>query len=324
MRDDRSTDRTYSGSEAAGSPARGPLRGRVCVVTGANRGIGKATATGLARLGATVIMLARDARLGAAARDDVQRDSQNPLVSLVTADLASLDSVRAAAAEISSRHPAVHVLVNNAGVNLARRAVSADGVEMTLAVNHLGPFVLTSELLPALRRGAAAGGARVVTVTSEFERFGRIAFGNLQGQRRYVGLLAYTQSKLANVLFTYELAARLAGTGVTANCVYPGLVATDLMRDRLWWSPRWLRALWGRVLLTPEEGARPSIHAASSPELQEVTGQCFDRRGRRVRTSRRSYGLAERERLWRASEELAAAGADERSRIERRLGSGAG
>jgi NAD(P)-dependent dehydrogenase (short-subunit alcohol dehydrogenase family) len=320
MSDDRSNEETtYSGGAPAGSPTgdspRELLRGRVCVVTGANRGIGKATAAGLARLGATVAMLVRDRCRGAEACDHVKRASANPLVSVVVADLASLDSVRAAAAEIVSRHPAVHVLVNNAGVNLARRALSADGIEATLAVNHLAPFVLTHELLPALRRGAAAVGARVVTVTSEFERFGRIAFGNLQGERRYVGLLAYTQSKLANVLFTYELARRLAGTGVTANCVFPGLVATDLMRDRLWWSPRWLRAIWGRVLLTPEEGARASVHAASNPELRDVTGQCFDRRGRPVRTSRRSRDAAVGEQLWRVSEELAGSRAAERARI---------
>ena len=276
----------------------------MCVVTGANRGLGRATAAGLARLGGTVVLLARDARLLDAARDEIRRESGTPLVERVVADLASLASIRRAAAGIAARHPAVHVLVNNAGVNPSRRAVSADGIELTLAVNHLAPFLLTNLLLPALRRGAAEGGARVVTVTSVFERFGRIAFGDLEGTRRWVGLLAYTQSKLANVLFTHELAARLAGTGVTANCVSPGLVATDLMRDHAWWTPRGLRALWGKVLLTPEEGARAAVHAAAAPELAGVTGACLDRRGRRVRTSRRSHDAAARERLWRASEEL--------------------
>ena len=299
-------------ASAADSPAGGApnaaLRGRVCLVTGANRGIGRATAAALARLGATVVMLARDARLAAAAREAVARESGNERVSVVPADLASFSSIRAAAGEVAARFEAVHVLVNNAGVNLARRQVSANGVELTLAVNHLAPFLLTHELLPLLRRGAADGGARVVTVTSEFERFGRVAFGNLQGERRYVGLLAYTQSKLANVLFTYELAARLAGTGVTANCVYPGLVATDLMRDRLLFRAPWLRALWGRVLLSPEAGAQASVYAASTPEVRGVTGRCFDRRGREVRTSRRSYEAAARERLWRVSEELTGVG----------------
>ena len=310
------SESSYDGGGAAASAADSPaggapnaaLRGRVCLVTGANRGIGRATAAALARLGATVVMLARDARLAAAAREAVARESGNERVSVVPADLASFSSIRAAAGEVAARFEAVHVLVNNAGVNLARRQVSADGVELTLAVNHLAPFLLTHELLPLLRRGAADGGARVVTVTSEFERFGRVAFGNLQGERRYVGLLAYTQSKLANVLFTYELAARLAGTGVTANCVYPGLVATDLMRDRLLFRAPWLRALRGRVLLSPEAGAKASVYAASAPEVRGVTGRCFDRRGREVRTSRRSYEAAARERLWRVSEELTGVG----------------
>ena len=310
------SESSYDGGGAAASAADSPaggapnaaLRGRVCLVTGANRGIGRATAAALARLGATVVMLARDARLAAAAREAAARESGNERVSVVPADLASFSSIRAAAGEVAARFEAVHVLVNNAGVNLARRQVSANGVELTLAVNHLAPFLLTHELLPLLRRGAADGGARVVTVTSEFERFGRVAFGNLQGERRYVGLLAYTQSKLANVLFTYELAARLAGTGVTANCVYPGLVATDLMRDRLLFRAPWLRALWGRVLLSPEAGAKASVYAASAPEVRGVTGRCFDRRGREVRTSRRSYEAAARERLWRVSEELTGVG----------------
>ena len=298
---------TY-GSAAGGASLGGdaPLRGRVCLVTGANRGIGKATALGLARLGATVLMLCRDAGRGAAACDDVRRESGNADVALVVADLASLNSVRAAADDVARRYPAVHVLVNNAGVNLARRTVTPDAFEATLAINHLAPFLLTNLLLPALLRGAPS---RIVTVTSEFERFGRIAFDDLQGERRYWGTRAYTQSKLANVLFTYALAARLEGTGVTANCVYPGLVATDLLRDRAWWSPRWLRPLRVRLFLSPEEGARASLYAASSPGLEGLSGRCFDLRGRAVRTSPRSYDVATRERLWRVSAGLTGVGA---------------
>ena len=296
------------------------LAGRVCVVPGANRGIGKATALGLARRGAPVVLLARDARRGAEARDEVRRASGGGDVSLVTADLASLASVRAAAAELAARHDALHVLVNNAGVNLARRVVTADGLEATLAVNHLAPFLLTTLLLPQLRRGAAErGDARVVTVSSEFERFGRIDFDDLQGERRYVGLLAYTQSKLANVLFTYALATRLEGSGVVAHCAYPGLVATDLLRDRWLFRAPALRALWSRVLLTPEEGARASLHAATAPELGGVngaSGRCVDRRGRLVRTSRRSYDVEARERLWRVSEELTGLAAERERRAE--------
>ncbi|MDB4882485.1 MAG: short-chain dehydrogenase/reductase [Gemmatimonadetes bacterium] len=298
---------THPAAVTATLPAVEPadaLRGRVCLVTGASRGLGKATALGLARLGATVVLLARDERLAAAAAEDVAIRSGNPEVAIVVADLASFAAVRAAAAQLSERHRALHVLVHNAGVNVARRKLSADGIELTLAVNHLAPFLLTHELLPLLRRGAAEGGARVVAVTSMFERFGRIAFDDPQGERRWVGPLAYAQSKLANVLFTNELAARLAGSGITANCVDPGLVATDLMREHVLFRPRWLQAVWSRVLSTPERGARAAIHAASAPELATVSGRCLDRRGRMIRTSRQSRNPATRERLWELSERL--------------------
>ena len=273
------------------------MRGRVCLVTGANRGIGKATALGLARLGATVVLLCRDTARGARALDEVRRESGNDAVALVAIDLGSFRSIRAAADEIRSRYSAVHVLVNNAGVNLARRAVSEDGFEMTLAVNHLGPFLFTGLLLPLLRAGAPS---RIVNVTSKFERLGRIDFDDLQTTRRYSAVRAYNRSKLANVLFTYELAERLQGTGITVNCVHPGLVATDLMRD---W-PRWMRSLWEPFLLTPERGARAVVYLASSPAVSGVTGRFFVGEGRPGRSSRRSHDVEARKRLWRVSEEL--------------------
>jgi NAD(P)-dependent dehydrogenase (short-subunit alcohol dehydrogenase family) len=173
---------------------------------------------------------------------------------------------------------------------------------MTFAVNHVGPFLLTNLLLPQLRAGAPS---RVVTVTSWFERFGRIDFDDIRGMRaRYRALRAYYRSKLANVLFTYELAARLAGTGVTANCVDPGLVATDLLRDRAWWRPAWLKPLWRAVLLSPERAAQTVIRVTSAPELSGVTGRCFAAGGRQKRTSRRSRDAAAGKRLWAESAEL--------------------
>jgi NAD(P)-dependent dehydrogenase (short-subunit alcohol dehydrogenase family) len=290
-------------SEVSDSMYSGPaMRGRVCLVTGANRGLGKATALGLARLGATVVILGRDEDRVAAASDEVGRESGNPDVSHLVVDLGSLASVRNAADEITRRFSAIHILVNNAGVNLARRTVSADGFEMTLAVNHLGPFLLTNLLLPLLRAGAPS---RLVNVTSWFERFGRIDFDDLHAERkRYRPLAAYYQSKLANALFTYELAERLAETGVTVNCVDPGLVATDLLRDRLWWSPRWLQPWWRKVLFSADHGARAAIYAASSPATESVTGRCFGTRRREKRTSRKSHDVTARKRLWRVSAKL--------------------
>ena len=277
-----------------------PMRGRVCLVTGANRGLGKATTLGLARQGATVVLLGRDAERLALAVDDIARASGNRDASFIVVDLGSLSSVRAAADQVARRFPAIHVLVNNAGVNLGRRMATADGFEMTFAVNHLGPFLLTNLLLPLLRAGAPS---RVVNVTSWFERLGHIDFDDLHAARkRYSALGAYYQSKLANALFTYELAERLAGTGVTVNCVDPGLAATDLLRDRLWWSPRWLQPLWRTLLLSPDRGARAAIRAASDPELDRVTGRCIGAVGIK-RTSRRSHDRSTRERLWTLSAE---------------------
>jgi NAD(P)-dependent dehydrogenase (short-subunit alcohol dehydrogenase family) len=278
------------------------MQGRVCLVTGANRGLGKETALGLARQRANVVLLGRDASRLVRASDDIKAASGNPDVSHVVVDLGSLESVRAAAAEIARRFRVIHVLVNNAGVNLKRRVISPDGYEMTFAVNYLGSFLLTNLLLPLLRAGAPS---RIVNVTSVFERFGRIDFDDLNADRkRYSGYSAYYQSKLANVLFTYELAERLRGTGVTVNCVDPGLSVTDLLRDRLWWSPRWLQPLWRALLLSPSRAAGPAIHAASAPELDEITGVCFKNAGHRQQTSRRSRDVVARKKLWDSSVRL--------------------
>ena len=279
---------------------------QVCVVTGANRGLGKATATALARHGGRVLLLCRSASNGEHAADDILRATGNDRLEVVQVDLASFASIRAAASSILARHQRLHLLVNNAGVNLPDRRLSADGLEMTLAVNHLAPFLLTRLLLPALHRGGARGrAARVVTVASLFERFGRIRIDDLQGARRYSGLAAYAQSKLANVLFTRALATRLDGA-VTATCADPGLAATDLLRDHLYYRIGVLRGLWQRFLLTPESGARAAVIAGTSPALEGVSGECISRRGRVIRTSRRSRDRALAERLWTMSEELTA------------------
>jgi NAD(P)-dependent dehydrogenase (short-subunit alcohol dehydrogenase family) len=304
---------TLTAAMTATLPAIEPsdaMRGRVCVVTGATRGLGKATAIGLARLGASVVLLGRDERLVAHAAEDVARASGNADVAGIVADLASFDAIRAAASALRARRPAIHVLVHNAGVSLTRRKRSADGIELTLAVNLLAPALLTHELLPALHRGAEERGARIVTVASMFERFGRLALDDLEGERRWYGPLAYAQSKLALLAFTYELATRLAGTGITANAVDPGLVATDLMREHVLFRPRWLRAAWGRVLSTAERGARAAVYAATDPGLASISGECFDRRGRSMRTSRRSRDPVVRARLVEAIERLIGASFD--------------
>ena len=296
MSDDRPS--TYPLFGAAGSVA---LDGQVCIVTGATRGIGHATARALAERGATVVMLGRDAERSAYAVQAIKRAVPGADVALVVADLASFDAIRRASDEVARRWPRVHVLVNNAGVSVARRRLSADGIELTLAVNHLAPYLLTRLLLPLLRAGAPS---RVVTVTSELARWGRLDLDDLESTRHYNGTRAYLRSKLANLLFTFALAQRLEGTGVTANAVYPGLVATDLLHERWWWRTRWLQPIWRRIFLSPAAGAAASVQVASAPEVASVSGAVFTRTGRRVAPPRRASDAALAEQLWFRSAEL--------------------
>jgi len=275
------------------------MLGRVCLVTGASSGLGLATTMGLARLGATVVMLCRNIDRGSTARDRVRDESGNRNVSLVIADLASLELVRRAAADIARDHPRLHVLVNNAGIQARHRRVTVDGFDETFAVNHLAPFLLTSLLVPLLRKGTPA---RVVMVASQVERMGRIHFDDLQLERGYGPVRAYAQSKLANIMFTYELATRLTGSGVTANCLHPGYVNTGLMRE----SPDWMRALWRPFLPNADRRADTAVYLASAPEVATVTGGYFER-CRPARSSRRSHDAAARRRLWEMSVALTGA-----------------
>jgi NAD(P)-dependent dehydrogenase (short-subunit alcohol dehydrogenase family) len=250
----------------------------VCVVTGASRGIGLATVKALEQRGATVVRLGRD-----------------PLRNAVACDLGSFDSIRAAAVEIAARWPRVDLLVNNAGVQHVRRTLSADGFEATFAVNHLAPFLLTRLLMPRLE---AAPRARVVTVSSSLCRWGRIAFDDLQGRHRYNGTRAYLQSKLANIMFTASLADRLARSTISAVCVYPGLVTTDLLRERWWWRAAWLRPLWRAIFLAPDNAAQAVLGAATLPAPANDPPCCFTLGGRLVAAPSRARDGEARRRLW--------------------------
>jgi NAD(P)-dependent dehydrogenase (short-subunit alcohol dehydrogenase family) len=272
------------------------MAGKVCVVTGATAGIGKETALGLAKLGATVVIVARDPQKAARTVDEISRAADNGNVEWVRADFASLDSVRAAAAEIRKRHGAIQVLVNNAGVANKQRLLSEDGYELTFAVNHLAAFLFTRELLPLLRAGAPS---RIVNVSSGAEGYGPIDFDDLQSEKGYRGFAVYGKTKLMNVLFTYELASRLSGTGVTANCLHPGAVATDMLRQ----LPRWLYAMISPFLSTPEQGAETPIFLASSPSVEGVSGGYYEKK-KAKRSSRRSYDVSARQRLWAISEAM--------------------
>ena len=271
------------------------LSGRVCVVTGASGGIGQAAALGLARRGATVALVARRADAGEAARAAVVRESGRTDVHLLMADLSAQAQVRQLAAEVAARFGKVDVLVNNAAVYTARRKTSEDGIEMQWAVNHLAPFLLTHLLMDALR---AAGGARVVSLSSHAHRSARMDWEDLQMERRYRGYGMYARTKLANLLFTRELARRTAGTGITANAMHPGVVATRLLMNGF--PPiRLVR----RFLRTPEQGAATAVWLASSPDVAEVTGRYF-KDEQPVDPAPAALDDEAARRLWRWSEEM--------------------
>lgn len=277
------------------------MAGRICVVTGANSGIGLETARGLVRLGATVVMACRSRARGEAAARSLAADAEagGGALEVRELDLARQASARAFAAEVARAHPALHVLVNNAGIYTSRREVTEDGVERTFAVNHLSPFLLTNLLLPPLRAGAPS---RVVNVASEAQRGGRLDFDDLMLAKRWGGLRAYTQSKLANVVFTYALARRLEQTGVTANAVHPGVVATNWARRGGGPLAVGVRLL-APAMLRPAQGADTVLWLASSPEVDGVSGQYFARR-KPLRSQPGSHDRVKQERLWAESARL--------------------
>jgi NAD(P)-dependent dehydrogenase (short-subunit alcohol dehydrogenase family) len=283
------------------------MNGRTVVVTGGNSGIGRATALALARAGATTVITARDPDRGEAAAADIGRQAGPAQVELVVFDLADLSSVRAGAERILELCPRIDVLVNNAGVVLSERRETADGYEATFAINHLGPFLLTSLLLDRLRSSAPA---RVVNVASDAHKSAGhgLDFDDLQSTRHYRGMKAYGASKLANILFTTELARRLEGSGVTANCCHPGVVKTGWGHDG---DTTGAMALGLRIMghlpgfLTPEKGARTSVYLASSPEVAKVSGEYFVRcRPRQPSEAARDAEAARR--LYEVSEQLVA------------------
>jgi len=281
----------------------GDLSGRTCLVTGANRGIGREVAAGLARQGASVVLGCRDERSAEEARNALRAETGSDTIDALRIDLASQKSVREAAARLRERHPELHLLVNNAGIVAKARAETEDGIELTFAVNHLSAFLLTNLLLRHLEGSAPA---RIVNVTSAAHK--RIsAFDDPQSERGFDPIEAYCKSKLANVLFTYQLAQRLGGTGITVNCVHPGTIRTGLVDEvlRSKWFLRPLAPFVPRFLPGPEKGAEAVLHVAASPDLADVSGKYFEN-GRLAKSSSLSYDEIVANQLWESSLELTA------------------
>lgn len=271
----------------------GSMSGRVVMVTGANAGMGKEIVLALAAMSAHVVMVSRARARGEAAQVEVRAKTGNDEVELLVADLSSQQAIRNLVREFNAGHDRLHVLINNAGVTLRRRVETADGFESVFATNHLGPFLLTNLLLPVL---TASAPSRVVIVASGAHAMGKVDFDDLQSARKYDEIRAYNQSKLANLLFTYQLARRIAGTLVTANASDPGFVKTNL---RVPFPYSIFSFLRGAAV----DGARPTVYLASSPEVEGVSGRYFNRKGE-ANSSQLSKDEKVAARLWSVSADL--------------------
>ena len=282
------------------TPSNTSMSGKVVMVTGATDGIGKATARALAAMGATVVIVGRNPNKTMATVDELRAATGNDKIEGMLADFASLAPVRQLAAAFKQKYDRLDVLVNNAGAVFSQRGETQDGFEQTFGVDHLAPFLLTNLLLDLLKKSAPA---RIVNVSSEGHKFSKMNFDDLQAERRYTAMGAYGQAKLANVLFTYELARQLRGTGVAVNALHPGGVASNFGAGQAGLLAPVIRFLITHFGITPEQGAQTSIYLASSPDVAGVTGKYWDK-SKPVRSSPASYDNEAAARLWQISVEM--------------------
>jgi NAD(P)-dependent dehydrogenase (short-subunit alcohol dehydrogenase family) len=276
------------------------MNGKTCLVTGATAGIGEVTACELARMGARVLLVSRDPQRCAETTGRIREKTGNSAVEYLTADLSSQAQVRRLSQEIRQRCDRLDVLVNNAGAIFMRRQESEDGIEMTWALNHLSYFLLTNLLLDLLKDSAPA---RIVNVSSDAHRGAKINFNDLEAKRGYSGFPVYGRSKLANILFTFELARRLEGTGVTANALHPGFVATRFAKNNGLLVTLGLDVIYRFFALSPEQGARTSLYLAASPEVEGISGKYFVKE-RSVKAASAAYDQETAQRLWQVSAEM--------------------
>jgi len=273
------------------------MEGKICIITGANSGIGKATAIDLAKMNATIVMMCRSKERGEEAQKEIIELTGNKKVDLFLCDLSSQESIRKFVSEFKSKYQKLHILINNAGVMLSKRGVSVDGFEMNFAVNHLAPFLLTNLLLDALKNSAPS---RIINVSSAAHRMAKMDFDDLQSEKmKYRLMKIYGASKLALMLFSYELSRRLEGTSVTVNTLHPGLVNTNLGQDQSSFSQGFGKLFFKK----PEKGAETSIYLASSQEVEGITGKYFAKKQQK-QSSEESYNEDYAKRLWKLSAEM--------------------
>ena len=276
------------------------LTGKIYLVTGATAGIGKVTASALAGQGAQLVVHGRNKAKTEETIQEIKASTGNQQVSYLLADFSDLDQVRTLAKNFQDRYQHLHLLVNNAGGFFNKRTPTPYGVELTFLVNHLAPFLLTNLLLDTLKNSAPS---RIINVSSEAHRQDQMDFENLDFKKGYFGIKAYARSKLANILFTYQLARRLVGTGVTVNALHPGHIATDIWKTNFGLIGHALKRIMGLFSLTPEEGAENSIFLAASPTLEGVNGKYFIK-NEPAQSSPVSYDEETARRLWDVSADL--------------------
>lgn len=278
------------------------MKDKIVIVTGTNSGIGKIAARELAQKGATVVMVCRSQERGAAALQDVKQAIPSANVHLMLCDLSSQASIHEFTALFKAKFDRLDVLLNNAGAMFTSRKTSIDGIELTFALNHLGYYQLTLELLDLLK---ASSPARIVNVASIAHKGNTFNFDDYQRSEKYTrtGFKEYGESKLANIMFTYALARRLEGTGVTVNALHPGFVYTGFGSNNGGWLKLLMNSFGRLVAITPEKGAQTSIYLASSAEVAGVTGKYFDNK-KAKKSTKQSHDLAAQQRLWTLSEEI--------------------
>lgn len=269
------------------------LKNKTILITGATSGIGRETTLALASQGATLVLPVRNLEKGEAFKNEIVEKTGNHNIDLFECDLASLQSVRNFAAAFLAKYQELHILINNAGIWESKPSKSVDGIELTFAVNHLAPFLLTNLLLDVMKKSAPG---RIVVVSSEAHRAGKINFNDLEGNSKWSSMGSYGQSKLANILFTRKLASLLANDKITVNCLHPGVVATRLF-DKL---PKFLMKLFSFFMITPEKGAATSIYLATSPDVEHISGEYFAKR-KIKKTSSSAMSTKVTDKLWDVS-----------------------